>query len=320
MGALPQEKTDAIVAAYREDPSATLNSVAEANEVSWATAKKYIEAAGVPIRGESSPSDADLGIGSSEAAGTDIDAMLQNPLVQDAIARAVAAHLATAGVQPMALAPPPGQDGPAWSSFMEKMGQLTDSLQVQKPGYQKPLTPDELSARNAGWEEFFSLLRNVRIGIADHGKQKAATLGLIPHYVVGEGGYYGSTAQGETLFSPGTHLYLTTPPPEDFLPMNATAGAIMRAQMQGLGEPTPSIDELVAQAMMRARGSDGGLDIIGSDEPNHADDASIVPGHDKMDVAPKRTFGTGVPELKVTDGAPLSPGATPPPRGPVYVN
>lgn len=320
MAALTQEKIDAIVAAYRDDPSATLNSVAEANEVSWATAKKYIEAAGVPIRGESSPSDEDLGIEDVAPNATpDIQSLLQTPEAQDAIARAVASHLAAIGAQAVPAATPVAGGGAAWDDFMKQMERFTESINVQKPGYQKPLTPSELALRQEGQTEFFAALRKVRLDIAEHGKQRAASMGLIPHYIVGEGGYYGSTAQGETLFGPGTHLYLTTPPPEDFLPMNEAAGIVMRAQMQWLGEPTPPIEELVAQAMMRATGGGDMLEVVGDDAPIHNDDAALVPGHDVTAVGPKRTFGTGVPELKAVDG-PLSPGSEGRPRGPVFTN
>lgn len=319
MAALTQDKIDSIVKAYRDDPSATLNSVADAEEVSWATVKKYVEAAGVPIRGEGGQSDEDLGIETADQA-PDIQALLQTPEAQDAIARAVAAHLAAAGAQTAPVPQTPATTGaPEWEQFMKQMEKFTESVNVQKPGYQKPLTASELQSREEGKDTFFALLRQVRLDIAEHGKQRAANMGLIPHYVVGEGGYYGSTAQGETLFGPGTHIYLTTPPPEDFLPINDTAAKIMRAQLQWLGEPTPPIEELVAQTMMRVRGGPDSIDVVGGDGPIHNDDASIVPGHDMVQVGAKRTFGTGVPELKATD-QPLSPGADARAKGPVFVN
>lgn len=325
MSRMSNDQIASIVALYRDDATATLEQVAEASEITVATVRKHVEAAGIVIRedagaGYLSPSDEELGIGIEEAAPINMAAITRTPEFRDAVAQAVAEALRQVSAKPAIPSAPEGANSSEWLAFMQQMERLTESVNIQKPGYQKPLTPDELESRRAGEAEFFRLLREVRLAIADHGKQKAVALGLIPEYIVGENGFYGSTASGETLFLGGQRIYLTAPPPEDFLPMNESAAGIMRAQMQWLGEPTPSIEELVAQAMMRARGSDS-LHIIGNEEPVHRDDASLVdPSGDIIDIGPKRTLGTSVPELVVQQHGPLSPGAATAPKGPVFVN
>lgn len=313
MSALSKQRIDGIVAAYRDDESATLASVAEAEELNIATVRKHIESAGVPIRPDFSPSDDDLGIGAS------VEDVTNSAAFKDAVAEAVAQALAKVGVK-SASPSPDGPNSPDWQDFIKKMEALTDSVNVQKPGYQKPLTPAELSLREEGRREFFNLLRDTKNAVHEYGKQGAISRGLVPQYIVGEKGFYGNTASGETLFEPGLRIYLTVAPPEDFLPMNEAAAAIMRAQLQWLGEPTPEIGELVAQAMMRANGSDSTF-IVGNEDPVHADDASLVDANaEVLDMRPKRTMGMSVPELRGMQNGPLSPGAMQAPAGPIFVN
>lgn len=311
MPAPSKEGIESIVSLYRDDDSATLASVAEAAGLRPETVRRYVEAAGVPVRDDAGASDEDLGI------GMDMDSITQSAAFQDAVAEAVAKALAQRNIKPADTGQHEGPGSPEWLKFVEHMERLTESVNVQKPGYQKPLSPDELESRREGEKEFFALLRNVRLDIADHGKDKAVSLGLVPEYIVGEQGFYGSTASGEILFLPGQRIYLSAPPPEDFLPMNNSAAAIMRAQMQWLGEPTPAIEELVAQAMMRARGSES-LSIVGDATPQHRDDATLIDA-EAVNIGPKRTMGTSVPELTVTSHGPLSPGSTTGPKGPVFV-
>jgi hypothetical protein len=309
MAAHTKESIARAVDMYRDDPSATVETVAEAAGMSPEFVRKSIEQAGVPIRDYRGLTDEDLGI------GMDMDAITSSPAFQDAVAKAVAAAMANIVPQNAA----PTSSTPEWQRFMDQMERMTDSLNVQKPGYQKPLSPEELGLRAEGEMEFWRLIRRVRLDIADHGKEAAVRMGLVPMYIIGENGFYGSTAQGETLFAPGLQIYLTVAPPEDFLPMNETAGAIMRAQMQWIGEPTPDIGELVAQAMIRAKGGDSTF-IVGDASPSHSDDAMIVDASlAPVNMAPARTMGTNVPELKPVN-MPFAPGSSPVPTGPVFVN
>ncbi len=327
---IPADRIEKIVSMYRDETNTTLDAVASSNGVSVATVRKYVERAGVFVRedfvlpvkpagDESAPanaSDEDLGI------GEDVVAEVSNPYGPEfhaAVAAAVAAEMAKVKAPAKASKAEDGPESLDWKRFMDKMGELTDSVNVQKPGYQKPLTAEELSSREQGQRKFFAFFPKIRMAIAEHGKEKAIALGLVPEYIVGEKGFYGSTASGEMQFMPGLRLRLTTPPPEDFLPMNDLAGAIMQAQMQWLGEPTPEIGELVAQAMMRAKGVDPTY-VAGLDDPVHPDDATIVAGGEPLaNIGPKRTMGTSVQELRATN-TPFSPGSSPVPSGPIFVN
>ncbi len=299
MAFLNKEQIEQVVSSYRDDPTATMETVAEANNTTVATVRSYLDKARVAIREAADESDEDLGI------GVDVESMVQSDVFQKAVADAVAAALSKIGMPQASAA---NGAPPEWAQFMDKMERLTNSLDVQKPGYQKPLTPDELTLRAEGYAEFTRLLRNAKLATLEHSAQKAVSLGLVPEYVVGEQGYYGNTAQGETLFASGQRIYLTSAPPEDFLAMNDAAAAILQAQLQWLGEPTPSIEELVAQAMMRVRGADTTF-IVGNDAASHSADAILIDA-ERVDVGARRTFGTSVAEPKKVvagNGAPQGP-------------
>lgn len=315
MSALPKERIAGIVSAYRDNPSATLATIAAAEGLTEATVRKHIESAGVPIRPEFNPSDDDLGIGDPVVDFT------QTQGFKDAVEAAVAAAMAKMAPA-MHQNAPVAENGAAnadWQKFMRQLETMTQSMQEQKPGYQKPLTASELSSRKQGEAEFFRLISAAKDAVREHGKNKAAALGLIPEYIVGEGLFYGNTNAGEHLFTAGQRLYLTVAPPEDFLPMNDAADAIMRAQLQWHGERTPEIGELVAQAMLRANGTDS-IHVYGSEDPEHADEATLIDTAEVVDMRPTRTLGTSVSEVRGPLNGPLSPGATKAPAGPIFVS
>ena len=113
-------------------------------------------------------------------------------------------------------------------------------------------------------------------------------MGLVPHYIVGKNGFYGSTAAGGVTFEEGQQIYLTTAPPEDFKAVNTAAAEIMNAQMQWLGGPTRPIAEIVSDAerMMRpnARAFDPPV--------KNADDAILIPDAPIVNLQPRHIAGT----------------------------
>jgi hypothetical protein len=310
MPRLSNEDVAEMVALYKADPTATVESVGVAYGVSPETVRKHLAAAGVEERTIAPESDEELGIGEEElpaSAPLSVDDILSHPAFAAAVEAAVKARMA------MAVLEAPTSSGLP-KEFMDRMEQLIHSVEVQKPGYQKPLTPEEIASREAGRQEFFRLLKDVRVAVAEHGRERARRLGLLPLYMTGPSGYFDCTSA--VWVQPGVEMWLMKAPPEEFLPLNDVAGAIMRAQMQWLGEPTPPIDELVAQAMIRAK---GGADNAFSDlsQTQAEPDLEIV---DKaaapVSLGPSRVMGTVAPEVRAKvipgSGAAL-------PAGPVFV-
>ena len=310
MPLLGKDKAAAIVAAYRDDESLSFADVAAQFSVAESSVHKALDDAGVVPR-TADASDEDLGI------GMDIGELTSSQVFKDAVAEAVAQAMAAQGGKAPRTNEPGGNV--AWDGLMEKLERMVQGLDIQKPGYQKPLTPDERSSRDRGKDKFFALLRQVRRDVAEYGKAKAVSMGLVPSYIVGRNGFYGMTAAGEMLFRPGQQVYQMAPPPEDFLPMNECAGAIMVAQAQWLGEPTPDAGELIAQALVRAHGGDPAF-LTAAEQVSHADDVELIPGADaEVDVGPRRMMGSSVAEepRRAAGPRPLAGAA---PAGPTFID
>lgn len=309
MGRLSNETVAEMVGLYRDDPETTLGDVAGAYGVTAETVTKHLHAAGVPIRPEG-------GNESDKGTAPRMDDITKTPAFQEAVAKAVAQTLADLGA-------PKAEAAPAdWAEFMQSMKQLAQSMDQQRPGYAKPLSPEELADREEGRIAFFRLLDQARDAVEEYGRKGARERGLVPEYTVGPNGFYMPTDDGEQLFSPGQPLFLTAAPPADFEPLNEAAGLIMAAQKQWLGEEVQDVGEMVAAAQMRALGHD----------PDKADRdtarrtrvvAEIDHDRETVRVGPRRIMGTTVEEtgndghtqFRLTKGSPARPVS-----GPVFVN
>lgn len=227
-------------------------------------------------------SDETLGVGVP-----DIADITSSPAFRTAVADAVRAA--------MAERPPAGQSAADYADFMSNMRQLTEAFQVQSPGFNKPLPPEEVARRSAGRETFFRLIVEAAEAVENFGRQGAAKRDLVPEYLVGSGGILADTDQGEQMFSPGQRLFYTQAPPKDFLPLNMPAGEIMHAQFQWLGMPTPGAEALVNSAVITANGGDPNAEDQKRANRN-SQFAEVVPDSGIVSVGPRRILGATVEE------------------------
>ena len=269
------------------------------------TARVLAEAGLAPEPSLAEQDDADLGIGedevaSSPTAGLDMAALMADPAFAKLVADAVATKLAGS------MAPTETKTSDAmFDAFLSRFDHMLDVTGEQKPGYVKPLTPEEVDARRAGQAEMKRLLR-----LAKERK-------TWPSYLLADEAnpFYGPSPAGPILYQAGQEINWRGPPAESFKPLNEEAVAIFAAYKRWVGEPV-SIEELTRQAVADARGvpyvpeymqdTSGGEDIQVVDAP-------------VRDVAPKRTMGTFTPEVRGRI-MPGQPGVVAQPAGPIFVD
>lgn len=309
MGFPNKEQSDAIVAAYRDDDVATVATVASEHEVSEATVLMCLKRAKMPLR------DGDAELAGIPPSAPAVDTA--SPAFKEAVASTVAEVLANMGA-PQASAAPSD-----WAEFMQSMKQLAQSLNDQKPGYNKPLSPEEMAEREEGRKAFFRLIEAAKDAVEEMGPKGARERGLLPEYIVGPGGIYAMTESGEQLFSPGQRAFLTIPPPIDFEPLNEAAEAIMLAQKQWLGQERPDVGEMVAAAQIRAMGRDPAEASDRRTNRRSRDVFDLDADAPVVDVGPRRIMGAmvqdsgndGHTQFRITKGL-----VGRPVTGPVFVD
>ncbi len=226
--------------------------------------------------------DTSLGIGLPS-----VEDVTSSRAFRDAVSDAVKAA--------MAERPPAGQAPADWADFMSNMRQLTEAFQVQSPGFNKPLPPEEVAKRASGRDEFFRLIMEAAAAVENFGRMGAKSRDLVPEYLVGSGGILANTDQGEQMFSPGQRLFYTEAPPKDFLPLNLRAGEIMHAQMQWLGLASPGVETLVKNGLITAEGGDPMAEDQKRTNRNNQF-AEIVPDSGVVSVGARRIMGATVEE------------------------
>ena len=134
-----------------------------------------------------------------------------------------------------------------FDAFLSRFDHMLDvDRREQKPGYVKPLTPEEVGRppRRSGRDE-------APVAAAGQGTQDVAELpaGRRSQPVLRPG-----APAGPILYQAGQEINWRGPPAESFKPLNEEAVAIFAAYKRWVGEPV-SIEELTRQAARRhARG------------------------------------------------------------------
>lgn len=279
MAFLKKDVKDALIARYRDDLAETLQTVADAFGTDVGTARHYIAKAGIAIRDVSDMTDRDLGI-----ASPDIEDITSSKAFRDAVSAAVRESI---GAQMGA------GGGMDFAAFMSEMRQLTSAFQQQSPGYNKPISPEEVARRQEGGDGFFRLIAEASEAVENFGRQGAAKRGLVPEYLVGANGIYAPTDNGEEMFSPGQRLFYTEPPPRDFTPLNELAAGIMHTQMVWLGLPTPGPEKMLANGLIVAAGGDPFADDRKRGKRN-SNMAEVVPDSGVVEIGPRKIMGTSI--------------------------
>ena len=244
--------------------------------------------------------DAALGIGvemaEMTAPGVDFDALMASPAFAAAVEKAVAARLG---------APAATGSEAAFNAFLSKFDHMLEASNEQKAGYIKPLTAAEVDRRKAGQAEMKRLLVACK---ADN---------VWPQYLLADEAnpFYGPSPNGPILYDAGQTINWRGPPAESFKPLNDAAIEIYAAYKQWIGEVI-SIEDLTRQAVIDARGPAAAPEY--KFDAGDASDIQLVDG-EKRDVAPKRTLGTLVPELR-GQARPGQPGIAAQPAGPIFVD
>lgn len=298
--ALSEKTVDLIVAAYDGGKGQIIAELGRTHKADPNVIRYHLKKRGVYVSPDrSSIMDGPFEAASEEtsAAGLDLTALMQSPEMQKAVANAVAERLMELGaLQPAASVDTNGQ---SFSAFTETLKHLIEVQAMQQPGYQKPLSADEIDRRAAGRVEMLALLADCE------------RTGDVPSWLVGESGFFECANAQE--FEPGTPIRTYLPPVEDFVPQNDAAQKVHAAMMQWIGGPTPEIGEqvrmahinsklppLVSGALQPARGA-GLVEIIA--------DAKPAPTRQR------RSMGSIVPERREVSLAERADG----PQGPVFV-
>lgn len=243
--------------------------------------------------------DEDLGIGADEPTpALDLNALLAHPDFAKVINAAVEARMGALGRQTSGL---PSTDR-AFDAFLDKLEHVIGVASEQKPGYIKPWTAEEVDARRRGHSDMLQLIVEF----------KASK--LKPLYLLKEP-FYGPSPSGPILYEAGREIITCLPPAENWEPQNEAAAKVYSAYRRWVGDPI-SVEDLLANAMMNARGGPRVAEV--TDEPALAhSDVELVEGAVR-EVGPTRTLGTVVPETR-GKLMPGQPGITGQPVGPFSV-
>lgn len=250
-------------------------------------------------------SDADLGIGEDAQGGAlDLQSLVDNPALAQLIEGIVEQRLRQAG----APIPAPTGSEAAFNAFLSKFDHMLEVQAEQRPGYIKPLSADEVDARNKGRADMLALLR----------QYKAED--VWPHYlIVGDGPgatFYGPSPNGPILYEAGQEIKTRLAPSELFQPLNEPAARVMQAYRRWVGEVV-SVEDLIAEAAATARGAPNAPQI--ELEAKTLEPEVVLVDAPKRDVTPKRTMGTIIPELR-GKSMPRQPGVAAEPVGPIFVD
>lgn len=242
--------------------------------------------------------DAALGIDEPASAGElDMDALMAHPSFAALVDKAVSARMGQSAERSE------GGSDAAFKEFLSKFEHLTQVRDEQRPGYQKPLTAEEMDERRAGHADMIALLKRFK---AEN---------VWPFYLLSDESnpFYGPSAKGDILYEAGQEIYTRLPPSEGFVPQNDAAREVFSAYKRWIGEPV-SIEELTARAVSEARGE---VPQMVQREAIAEPEVRLAPTA-KRDVGAKRTLGTITPEM-VGVTMPRQPGVAAQPQGPVFV-
>jgi hypothetical protein len=249
--------------------------------------------------------DADLGIGEQD--GGDLSTLMENPAFASQIDAMIARRIG-AMVNAPAASLPPGI-GPQMEAFMELMERAINTRDEQRPGYAKPLTADQKTARERGKAKMFALL--------DHARK----INDWPQYLIGGdgpgSGWHGPSSVGPIHYKAGQKVnWRGGPPAECFIPLNHTAAEIYVAYKQWLGEET-DVETLLSYANAVLA---GGTQIPPTAfVTKGASDVQAV-NEAALDMSPKRIMGAGI-DPRATHPAlrPPGVGGAEAPLGPTFV-
>ena len=306
----PTLDTNELVQLYARGRGEDIGALAVAFEVDEATVIGHLKKARVYVEPAGQLSDDDLGIGEDDdlpaaaSSGDPLAELLKRPELQALIEAAVAQRMANMGVsaEPAAVPQTP-QEG--LQAVVKSIERIVEAQAQQIPGYQRPLSAEELEARAAAYVEMKSLIA--------HSRQRNE----YPHYVIGPQGLFDSAECQR--YDEGQEIRTFIEPVEDFIPMNEPARQIHAAFIRHIGGPTPEIGAQIAAAMLAAKGKD--VPIVGESGRNLSGPKSIelIQSAQRPTNPRKRMLGTITPEAVPTNGLPSQPGITPAPAGPVFV-
>lgn len=233
---------------------------------------------------------------SNAAIGAAIAAYLDTPQGGAFLEAAVQARMRQLGV-----AAPAVSNEDAFAKFLSSVERMLDGRDEQRPGFIRPLAPEELESRAQGKVLMHALIRRAK----DDGKW--------PEYLLVDT-FQGPSPAGPILYAAGQQVRWRGAPNENMVPIDETAAEIFAAYKQWIGEVVKP-EEILKYAVGLVRGGEalpqtafvrtGSEDIQVIDVPT-------------VDVQPKRILGTNGPELRGRP-MPAQPGIVAQPAGPVFV-
>lgn len=242
---LTDKQVEQAIAYYGKGDGAGLSEIAEAMGVDAATIRYhlkkhgvYVPKAGAPPVEDKFETDEELGFGVEDEAPAPVDQM--SALLADPRMAAMLDQLVAQRVAQMTVAASAPSESGAMAELAKTLGRMIELQAIQQPGYQKPLSAEEMESRLAGKVQMDSLMAHYR------------NIGLTPKYTVGDGGFFECTNAIE--IAPGSEVRTFLPPPEDFIAENEPAIEIMAAQRKWLGVATAHIGDQVEAAMKAAKG------------------------------------------------------------------
>jgi hypothetical protein len=286
----------------------TISALAAAHEVTTAAIRYHLKKAGHgaatprgPFSDDESPSDEDLGIGEEDApaAGLDINALLAHPDFAKIVNAAVGAKLKSVGAPAAAFS---GSGDGGFDLFLKRLEEVIGVAAEQKPGYIKPLTTEQVTARRQGHSDMLQLMTEFK------------TAHVKPVYLLNQP-FYGPSPSGPVLYEAGQEITTCLAPSEEWEPQNEPAARVFEAYRRWVGDPT-TIEDLLATALINARGGPRPMEVTA--EPAATDSDVQLVDKPKRDVQPNRTLGTVTPERRGV-AMPGQPGVVGQPVGPFNV-
>lgn len=297
---LSKKQVSEIVSRYDSGKGESVTALSEAFDTSPAAVRLHLKDAGVfNPNADDAPlvqTDDDLGIGQEGDPTAALAALLQNPILQQLIDKAVADRVAKLSVQPTST----NSQSEDFKAFTASLAHLIEVNAMQQPGYIKPLPAEEIDRRAAGLVEMRALLKAYE---ADRNP---------PEWIVGSNGFFECTNAID--FQPGSTIRTYLPPVEDFIPRNEAARRVYDAMLQWIGGHTPGIGEQVEAAMREANGSPPLVTSALDPSFNRPKPVELV-NTPVQPQARKRVAGTLVPERHDVSMAERAAG----PQGPVFV-
>ena len=237
----------------------------------------------------------------TETPSPDFGALLNDPRFAALLEAAVKQRMAETAVSALAS----NGMSPEFAAFLDRMEKAVGARDEQRPGYQKPLTAEQLESRRQGYDDMLTLMRAA--------KSRAQAGGEWPRYLL-KAPFQGPSMAGPVVYPSGQEINWLGAPGETFQPLNEPAAEIYVAYKKWVGVSV-DMKALLAQAIAEAR---GGVAI--PENPivrSGADNIQIVDAP-LRDLTPKRILGTSGIETSGSQ-SPRQVGPDAGPQGPVFV-